>query len=246
MTWDVTTETQRMINNPTVNLGWQLSDKNPWQAYNIPLIKFKSKETHTTYSPYLEIQYTIPLIISTTGPYEGYIDENIGMNGTILCGGTPPYTYQWDFGDGTQNPYRNTTHIYTIAGCYTIALSVQDSTGKTTSTTTTAIIKENTTEPYIKITQPQNGLYFDSKKIVSLPRPWILGPINIIAETYSTYQITKVKFLIDNVVQHNDTTMSYTWTWNQKTLPGKHILKIIVVDTSEASVVDQITVCKLL
>ena len=246
MTWDVTTETQRMINNPTANLGWQLADKNPWQAYNIPLIKFKSKETQTTYYPYLEIQYTIPLIISTTGPYEDYTNKNIGMNGTILCGGTPPYTYHWDFGDGTQTSYRNTTHTYTTAGCYTITLSVQDSTGKTTSTTTAAIIKENTTEPYIKITQPQNGLYFSNKKFISLYQPWIFGPIDISVETYSTYQITKVKFLIDNEVQQIDTTAPYTWTWNQKTIPGKHTIKVIVVDASEASAVDQITVCKIL
>ncbi|MCJ7698509.1 MAG: DNRLRE domain-containing protein [Thermoplasmata archaeon] len=246
MTWDVTTETQRMINNPTANLGWQLADKNPWQAYNIPLIKFKSKETQTTYYPYLEIQYTIPLIISTTGPDDGYTNTNIIMNGTILCGGTPPYTYHWEFGDGTPTSYRNTTHTYTTAGCYTITLSVQDSTGKTTSTTTAAIIKENTTEPYIKITQPQNGLYFGSKKIVSLPKPWILGPIDITVETYSKYPITKVKFLIDNEVQQIDTTAPYTWTWNQKTIPGKHTLKVIVVDASEASAVDQITVCKIL
>jgi len=246
MTWDVTTETQRMINNPTVNLGWQLADKNPWQTYNIPLIKFKSKETQTTYSPYLDIQYTIPLIISTTGPYQCYTNENINMNGTILCGGTPPYTYHWDFGDGTQASYRNTTHAYTTAGCYTITVSVQDSSGKTTSTTTAAIIQENTTEPYIKITQPQNGLYFSNKKFISLYQPWIFGPIDIIAETYSKYQITKVKFLIDNEVQQIDTTAPYTWTWNQKTILGKHILKVIVVDASEASAVDQITVCKIL
>ena len=246
ITWDVTTETQRMINNPTANLGWQLADKNPWQAYNIPLIKFKSKETQTTYSPYLEIQYTIPLIISTTGPYQCYTNENINMNGTILCGGTPPYTYHWDFGDGTQASYRNTTHTYTTAGCYTITASVQDSSGKTTSTTTAAIIQENTTEPYIKITQPQNGLYFSNKKFISLYQPWIFGPIDISVETYSKYQITKVKFLIDNEVQQIDTSAPYTWTWNQKTIQGKHTLKVIVVDASEASAVDQITVCKIL
>jgi PKD repeat protein len=64
------------------------------------------------------------------------------MNDTILCGGTTPYKYHWDFGDGTQTPFKNTTYTYTTTGCNTITLSIQDSTGKTTSTTTAAIIKK--------------------------------------------------------------------------------------------------------
>jgi PKD repeat protein len=64
------------------------------------------------------------------------------MNDTLLYGGTTPYKYHWDFGDGTQTPFKNTTYTYTTTGCNTITLSIQDSTGKTTSTTTAAIIKK--------------------------------------------------------------------------------------------------------
>jgi PKD repeat protein len=64
------------------------------------------------------------------------------MNDTLPYGGTTPYKYHWDFGDGTQTPFKNTTYTYTTTGCNTITLSIQDSTGKTTSTTTAAIIKK--------------------------------------------------------------------------------------------------------
>ena len=139
------------------------------------------------------------------------------MNYTILYGGTTPYKYHWDFGDGTQTPFRNTTHTYTTTGCNTITLSVQDSTGKTTRTTTATIIKENTTEPYIKIKQPKNGLYFSNKKFISLHKPCILRPIDIMAEIYSKYQITNVKFLSDNEVQQIDITAP---------IPGHRIKKL--------------------
>jgi hypothetical protein len=66
------------------------------------------------------------------------------------------------------------------------------------------------------------------------------------AEIYSKYQITNVKFLSDNEVQQIDITAPIPRYVIKKTLPGKHTLKGIVVDVSEASAVDQITVCKIL
>lgn len=43
--------------------------------------------------------------------------------------GVPPYTYSWDFGDGTKGNGQFVTHIYTEAGQYTVTLYVTDSTG---------------------------------------------------------------------------------------------------------------------
>jgi hypothetical protein len=45
-------------------------------------------------------------------------------------GGTPPYAYQWDFGDGSPgSPDREPVHTYAAAGEYAVTLAVGDSAG---------------------------------------------------------------------------------------------------------------------
>lgn len=46
-------------------------------------------------------------------------------------GGTPPYTYQWTFGDGSTSATQNPTHTYTAAGTFPVVLTVWDSAGAT-------------------------------------------------------------------------------------------------------------------
>jgi len=246
ISWNVTSELQRIINNPTMNQGWQISDKNPWRHPDIPIIKFKSNETQTVYKPYLEISYTIPLIVSTNGPYETYCNIPLEFNGTIIDGGTPPYSWHWDFGDSVISSEKTTYYAYTKAGTYTILLTVSDSTGTSATATTTATIKENLTEPQLSIQHPKNGFYINNKKIMPLQRQIIIGPIEIIANAASNHPIIKVKFLIDNTLQATDTEAPYQFSWNQKTCWGKHTIKVIAVDSTDASAVEELTVWKIL
>jgi PKD repeat protein len=48
-------------------------------------------------------------------------------------GGTPPYTFHWDFGDGQEANVQNTRHTYENPGTYTATLTVTDATGQTAS-----------------------------------------------------------------------------------------------------------------
>jgi len=58
----------------------------------------------------------------------------------MAYGGTPPYQYFWDFGDGNISRLKNPRHTYLRSGDYTVTLVVTDHTGQTnTSITTTSI-----------------------------------------------------------------------------------------------------------
>jgi PKD repeat protein len=61
-------------------------------------------------------------------------------------GGTGPYTYHWDFGDGQEEAnMQNTRHTYEDPGSYTATLTVTDATGQTASDSTGVIVSPEPT-----------------------------------------------------------------------------------------------------
>ncbi len=54
--------------------------------------------------------------------------ERIRFESNII-GGFAPYSYQWDFGDGTTSTENYPQHIYKSAGTYTVSLTVTDDRG---------------------------------------------------------------------------------------------------------------------
>lgn len=64
-------------------------------------------------------------IADGNGPYFGEIDEDIDFKGNA-SGGTKPYNYSWDFGDGSSSYGQNVTHNYSVNGTYEVNLTVVD------------------------------------------------------------------------------------------------------------------------
>jgi len=73
----------------------------------------------------------------------GYVGENIQFYGYVeTLSGQPPYTYYWDFGDGSTSTQLNPTHTYTKAGNYTFTFTVTDNASDTANQSNTITIRE--------------------------------------------------------------------------------------------------------
>jgi hypothetical protein len=82
------------------------------------------------------------IIVDAGGPSSGEIGEALKFTGDAYnyLGTSSSFTYEWDFGDGTTSNQRNTTHVYTSAGEYTVTLSVTDENGETAEDSITVSI----------------------------------------------------------------------------------------------------------
>ena len=98
------------------------------------------------------------LLADANGPYTGETGEAIQFYGSAV-GGSPPYSYEWDFGDGENSYEQDPTHVYTTADTYTVTLTVTDATDATDEDTTTAEITQKINNPPDKptITGKENG-----------------------------------------------------------------------------------------
>ncbi|TMI54860.1 PKD domain-containing protein [Candidatus Bathyarchaeota archaeon] len=73
----------------------------------------------TNPSPTLTVSFTY----NPSSPQTG---QSVTFNG-VASGDTPPYTFSWSFGDGSTGTGASTTHTYSLAGPYTVTLTVVDS-----------------------------------------------------------------------------------------------------------------------
>ena len=73
-----------------------------------------------------------PVLVTFTFPNVPTAGSPVNFSSTIWCG-TPPYTYTWNFGDGTTAIGSSATHTFTTPRVYAVTLTVSDSRGLTYS-----------------------------------------------------------------------------------------------------------------
>jgi PKD repeat protein len=72
-----------------------------------------------------------PAAASRLGPWAGDAGIAIALDGETVAGGSAPYAYSWEFGDGTTASGRNATHAYATPGSYAGNWTVTDALGGT-------------------------------------------------------------------------------------------------------------------
>lgn len=98
------------------------------------------------------------LTASAGGPYAGPPNVAIGFSGTA-SGGVPPYSYAWNFGDGTQGTGQTSPHSYASSGTYNVSLTVTDASKAEASASAQATIAA---EPLL---QPSDFTYVGSFRL---------------------------------------------------------------------------------
>src|SRR5215216_4711890 len=88
---------------------------------------------------------TEPLAVEiTSSDTEGVAPATFDFEANVT-GGTVPYTYSWDFGDGSvveRGDDETVDHTFDVAGNYTVSATVTDSTGRTVSDSILIIVHE--------------------------------------------------------------------------------------------------------
>ena len=87
-------------------------------------------------------QGSVPLTATAAGtPTSGNAPLNVSFTGSA-SGGTAPYSYSWNFGDGSAtSTVQNPSHTYSAAGTYTATLTVTDSASPANTATSTVTVK---------------------------------------------------------------------------------------------------------
>jgi PKD domain len=81
--------------------------------------------------------------VSTTSPATG---QSVSFTPSF-SGGTPPYTYFWDYGDGSTDTGSSPSHQFAKSGNYTITVTVTDAVGRKYTTTHTVSVSQAIAPP---------------------------------------------------------------------------------------------------
>lgn len=115
------------------------------------------------------------LILSvSSNPPAGQVPLTVTFTSAI-SGGTPPYTYRWNFGDATildfDNPLAiaNPTHTYGAAGTYLVDVTIRDAEGRS------ATLSEGFVQPRVEVSPEQTLEVTIASDITSADIPFLVN-----------------------------------------------------------------------
>lgn len=82
----------------------------------------------------------VPTATASGAPSSGPAPLNVGFTGSA-SGGSAPYTYLWNFGDGSSGSTSSAPqHVYNLSGSYAVKLAVTDAAGASATASTTITV----------------------------------------------------------------------------------------------------------
>jgi hypothetical protein len=97
----------------------------------------------------------------------------------------------------------------------------------------------NANNPVIKITKPENGIYFKNEKILPFIIPTIIGNLTINTDIISSgYGISQISFYINNELINTDNNFPFEFQLNEQGIGLKEI-KIIGIDNQGQEAIDE-------
>jgi PKD repeat protein len=171
--------------NPPYTFQWDLGDnklvneQNPIVSYDedgtyLATLKVTDSSDESAWDDTeIIINNLDDLTVSIIGPYNGIVGSSLNFESSII-GGSEPFTYQWDLGDGSFSNLEHPTHTYKNPGVYSINLNIIDSYGQQDSDSIDLIIDVDDTIPIVK--EVKGGFGFKALiKTNAQPVDWIIN-----------------------------------------------------------------------
>ena len=101
-------------------------------------------------SDVLFVNVTAAAVNLTVTPPSQFSESSSGITVAFtssVTGGTPPYTYHWEFGDAGQSFNANPTHTYASPGTYTVTVTVTDAHGNSVTRSFSLVVTGHSTSP---------------------------------------------------------------------------------------------------
>ncbi len=99
----------------------------------------------------------IPAAAASAAPASGIAPLNVSFRGTVV-GGNGPYSYTWDFNDGSAGSTgQNPSHVYQAPGVYTALFTVTDADGDEDTASVDVAVQDNTVPQVALVVTPSTG-----------------------------------------------------------------------------------------
>jgi len=140
-----------------ISKAWTAEPNNEYGGIlNIGAVNLFANGASSVYYDDLSLERPQPLLCDAGGPYDGIVDEEIQFDGTA-DGGTQPYEYLWEFGNGDTATIEDPNYAYIEHGIYTVNLTVTDANQNIAWDDTSVTIKG--VMPILEIVNITGGLF---------------------------------------------------------------------------------------
>jgi hypothetical protein len=208
---------------PPYIYAWSFGDGTPPSGDQLPCHNYLAAGTYTVI---LSATDTVGNVGSTTATIQvvpfislqvsAYADTTFGLTPLLvdfdrtISGSSGPFTYAWDFGDGTPTDTSSRPdHLYQTPGTYTVTLVVStlDACGRVYSQTAPTFLVQVMEAPAITLNSPVDGHTYGAS-------------VTFQSTVYDNVPVLRVKYYANGVLIGWATVAPYTFVWDTTGMNG--------------------------